>query len=352
MLLSQLLYLNLLKMPITLPPRIMWSAVTNPENKKNWVLLRFASKKTLEILGSGTGGRAECVANLRENEVLFGGFVVYGVDSRGGVTSKRAKFVHFAWVGPNVPIMQRSRASTNSQDVSDWFGGAHMSIRSGPDIDDLAEVEIVQRLLSSGGAHKPKLYDFGGNLGARTPDDIMKGPSETSDGGGSGDSAGDGEAKEQQAKKKAPAPAPAVVDIAALKAAESAAEKKRTDEAAAAEIAAQDAAEKAKLAAKKREEELAAAEAASAKTEKAEKVAREKAADAAKTSAENREATTKTPIKKRRASLSEVKAAELMGNSGPRAVILTSSIGGSAVESKERKVKGRFKGRCLLCRYT
>ena len=32
------------------------------------------------------------------------------------------------------------------------------------------------------GAHKPKLYDFGGALGARTPEAIKKGPAETHDG--------------------------------------------------------------------------------------------------------------------------------------------------------------------------
>ena len=68
-----------------------------------------------------------------------------------------------------------------------------------------------------------------------------------------------------------------------------------------------------------------------------------KAEQAAKASAVAREAATiKTPAKVRRASLSEVKAAELQGNSGPRALILTSSIGGSAVESKERRVKDLF----------
>ena len=114
--------LFILTMP-TLPARIMWSAVTNPNDATNWVLLRFASKKVLEIAGSGQNGRAECVANLKEDEVMFGGFVVYGVDTRGGVTSKRAKFVHFAWVGPKVRIMDRSRASAMGNEVSDWFGG-------------------------------------------------------------------------------------------------------------------------------------------------------------------------------------------------------------------------------------
>ena len=62
----------------------------------------------------------------------------------GGVTSKRAKFIHFAWVGAKVRIMDRSRASAMGNDVSDWFGGAHMTLRVGPDTDDLDEIEIVK----------------------------------------------------------------------------------------------------------------------------------------------------------------------------------------------------------------
>ena len=123
-------------MSITLPPRIMWASVTNPDDPTNWVLLRFASKKKLEVAGSGTGGRAECIANLKEDEVMFGGFVVYGVDARGDVVSKRAKFVHFAWVGGRVKIMHRSRASTFGSDVSEWFGGAHITLRVGPTTDE------------------------------------------------------------------------------------------------------------------------------------------------------------------------------------------------------------------------
>jgi len=238
----------------TLPARIMWSAVTNPNDPTNWVLLRFASKKVLEIHGSGQGGRAECVANLKPDEVMFGGFVVYGVDTRGGVTSKRAKFIHFAWVGAKVRIMDRSRASAMGNDVSDWFGGAHMTLRVGPDTDDLDEIEIVKRLLSSGGAHKPKLYDFGGSLGPRTPEDITKGPQEQSD----GTAAASGESKAAEASPAAPVAATPVDDAKeaeAEAAKEAAAEKKLADEAAAAEARAQKAAKEAEAAAKKREKE-------------------------------------------------------------------------------------------------
>lgn len=312
---------------IELPPRIMWSSVTNPNDAKNWVVLRFQSKKVLEIAGSGSGGRAECLAALKDNEVMFGGFVVYGVDSRGGVTSKRAKFVHFAWVGPKVPIMHRSRASSMGSDVSDWFSGAHMTLRVGPDKDDLSEVEIVQKLLSSGGAHKPKLYDFGGNLGPREPEAIKNGPEETNDGSASISSpaSSEGETKVVDtpvvAKKEEDTAAQDKAAQEKAEQAEAAAEKKRAAETAATEKAAQDAADKAKIAAKKRESEVAAAEAAAAKTEKAEELARANAAEAAKTAAATREATKATPKKQRRQSISDVKAAELIGVDGPRALI-------------------------------
>jgi hypothetical protein len=323
-------------MPVQLPPRIMWSAVTNPKDPKNWVLLRFKSKKILEIAGSGTGGRAECVANLIPNEVMFGGFVVYGVDQRGGVTSQRAKFIHFAWVGPKVPIMQRSRASSMGSDISDWFGGAHITLRVGPTTEELDEQEITQKLINTGGAHKPKLYDFGGNLGPRSPEAIKKGPSETSDAGSSDNgSSSSGEQKTVATDQEAAAEAARN---------ELEAEKKREEEQAAAEAAAQKAAMEAKKAADKKQKEEEARIAAAAKSEKAENAQREKAAQEAKAAADAKAATSAEakPTKQRRLSISEVKAAQLMGTVGPRAILLTSSVGGSGVESKERRVKDLF----------
>ena len=85
--------------------------------------------------------------------------------------------------------------------------------------------------------------------------------------------------------------------------------------------------------------EAMAKEASSKKNEEA---ARLKAAAAANAAAADANALTPKVAKKRRSSLSDIKAQELMGSQGPRAIILTSSIGGSTVESKERRIKDMF----------
>ena len=80
----------------------LWDKVMDAKDPLNWVLLGFPAgeKKKVEVVGSGTGGRAELVSNFKDDQVMYGGFVVYGVDDRGGVQSRRGKFCFVCYVGP------------------------------------------------------------------------------------------------------------------------------------------------------------------------------------------------------------------------------------------------------------
>ena len=60
-------------------------------------------------------------------QVQFGGFKVTQLDTRGGVTSRREKFVFFTWTGPRVKYAKRAilnsqRSSVKQQD----FKGVHL----------------------------------------------------------------------------------------------------------------------------------------------------------------------------------------------------------------------------------
>ena len=115
---------------------------------------------------SGTGGLAEFCATLKDDAIHFGGFVIYGVDVRGNVTSRREKFVQVTWVGANVRVMDKSKVSGQRSAAMAYFRGYHIAyqIMDG-DRDDISEAELGKKLLQVGGAHKPKYYDFGGDSG-------------------------------------------------------------------------------------------------------------------------------------------------------------------------------------------
>ena len=71
---------------VSLPESDAWEKCQNPKNPENWALLTFkeGSKKEMEVT-SGTGGREEFIAQLKEDQVQYGAFVVYGVDQRANV---------------------------------------------------------------------------------------------------------------------------------------------------------------------------------------------------------------------------------------------------------------------------
>ena len=87
-----------------------WAAVMNLKDSTNYVLLHFPKKTKAAVLASGSGGHAEMITKLDGSCVVFGGFVVYGVDERGGVTSKREKLVHFSYTPSGISLMAQARA--------------------------------------------------------------------------------------------------------------------------------------------------------------------------------------------------------------------------------------------------
>lgn len=92
-----------------------------------------------------------------------------GVDPKGGVVSRRAKFVFFQWVGPSVPAMKRMQASSAKAAVAGYFRGHHMSM----EINERAElnaVDLEKRLRACGGAHQPDHFEFGTGSSLQTYD--------------------------------------------------------------------------------------------------------------------------------------------------------------------------------------
>eukprot|EP00030_Apusomonadida_sp_AF-17_P004153 a508423_4029.p1 GENE.a508423_4029~~a508423_4029.p1 ORF type:complete len:163 (-),score=72.94 a508423_4029:104-550(-) len=138
-------------------PADTWREVTDQANPKNWMIC----DSQLNLVASGEGGLEELKSSLDPAQVQFAGFVVYGVDDRGSTVSKRTKSIFVVWIGPGVGALARGKALRMKDQAVQLYQGAGLSI----DCDDSSELStknISERLLASGGAHKPTSYDFGG----------------------------------------------------------------------------------------------------------------------------------------------------------------------------------------------
>ncbi len=122
-----------------------------------------AFSMTVEDDHVGKGGRAKVEEILQANsdKVQVGVFLVTGVDDRDTTVSYRRKFVYFVCVGENVSPMVRGAVNSLSGDMKSKFSGSHLSLSLNEgDFEPLTEASIEEKLLSAGGAHKPKKFDF------------------------------------------------------------------------------------------------------------------------------------------------------------------------------------------------
>ena len=57
----------------------------------------------------GTGGMPEFISKLPEGEVVWGAFLVMGVDDRGSTVSRRPKYIFVKYCPPTVPAMKKAK---------------------------------------------------------------------------------------------------------------------------------------------------------------------------------------------------------------------------------------------------
>ena len=149
----------------------VWKKIMKDGKPKNWVVFGVNKRFTkLKIQGSGEGGRAEALAELKDDKVNFGAFRVTGVDERGGVTSRRSKFVFFAWAGPNVPVMMRAKMNGCRGAVRGICSGAHLDLFC-ESAEDLCEAKIEGMLRTAAGAHQVNSYDWSNSQAAASATD-------------------------------------------------------------------------------------------------------------------------------------------------------------------------------------
>jgi len=132
---------------------------TKVASPTNWLLVSVnKDTKALEIATSGSGLSSLHDA-LDDSKLQFAALKVTGIE-QSSVTSKRPKIVQINWVGPSVPPMQRKNALAFKQEISSLFAGV-ATVIDAVSKDDLSQKVLADKLLTSGGAHKPSYYDFG-----------------------------------------------------------------------------------------------------------------------------------------------------------------------------------------------
>jgi hypothetical protein len=135
-----------------------WAEVRDDKSDVNWVALGYDSSDSLKLIGKGTGGRAELVNHLAEDQMVYAAFRVFG-HTGSGLDAKRVKFVGVNWVGSKTKPMLRARGSIHKTHVDKFFTGTHVTISTGS-LDDLEEDTVAKKLTSVSGAHKVERYEF------------------------------------------------------------------------------------------------------------------------------------------------------------------------------------------------
>ena len=131
-----------------------WQNMKNESIK--WFIFTFSDtdKNTLVKESEGTGGWDEFTSNFGPKDVKFGIFRAVAVDD----DSRRTKFILVAWTGTQCPAMKRSKVAANKTYVTQKFN-THVDVQAS-EAYEISQQELVTKLNSSTGAHKPKDYEF------------------------------------------------------------------------------------------------------------------------------------------------------------------------------------------------
>ena len=138
-----------------------WSRLVSDDSDVSWIMCgskEGEKEKILHFLKEGNGGMPEFIASLPEDDIVWGGFKVMGVDDRGNTVSRRPKFVSVKYLPTTVPTMKRARAGGHKGAIKAVMD-AHIDVEIETK-DELTEDSIITKLRASGGAHAPTSYEF------------------------------------------------------------------------------------------------------------------------------------------------------------------------------------------------
>jgi len=137
----------------------LWGRIQDLNDELSFIFCTYsADGKALEVKASGPGGLSKFKEQLG-NDLAWGAFRCYGVDKRGGLECKRAKFVLVQYKPESASGMKKAKMGSNKGDVKDAMSGTHLDLVV-EKLEDLDEQELITKLQAATGAHKPNGYEF------------------------------------------------------------------------------------------------------------------------------------------------------------------------------------------------
>ena len=112
------------------------------------VAIGYGQGDNLELLGSGTGGVDGAREHFKDEDVVY----AYIRVTTGDEESKRAKFVLFTWVGPDVKILRKAKVSVHKADVKSVFSAFAVEWQAS-DEDGLDAEKLKETVVKAGGAN-------------------------------------------------------------------------------------------------------------------------------------------------------------------------------------------------------
>lgn len=141
----------------------LWQRVRTSSDSLRWIIATVNDKSNgLTVVASGSTGYTAFMAKLKETTgIVHAGIKITGVDERGAVKSIRSQFVKISMMTDGVPQLKRAKSLQLKDEIDRAFSGANV-VFDVSNVDEIAREEVVRRLESAAGAHKPGRYDFEG----------------------------------------------------------------------------------------------------------------------------------------------------------------------------------------------
>lgn len=105
----------------------------------NWLLMQVVDNKSLRLASSGSGGAGELIAHLDSSEIYYGALRC--------MVEGKVKFIHFYFVGENVPALRKGKASLNKSAAFSVVE-AHGEIGHSSSLESLTAETIRQEIAS------------------------------------------------------------------------------------------------------------------------------------------------------------------------------------------------------------
>jgi len=143
-----------------------WNKVLDDTDPLGWVICMYVegrmpleAGKKIFLADSGPGGMSAFKAALPVDKLAWGAFRIAAVDRRGGVDSKRPKFIFIHYACERVGQIKKAKMIGHKGDLKGALTGCHLDLMV-EKLEDLEEQDLMGRLQAATGAHKPNGYEF------------------------------------------------------------------------------------------------------------------------------------------------------------------------------------------------